>query len=63
MDSKPDKGMYKLAISASLKTPDTRIVQNIGSTIMLKVMCTGGIDFADIGTTDADQTTLPKLER
>ncbi|KAK6618090.1 hypothetical protein RUM44_002532 [Polyplax serrata] len=63
MDVKPEKGMYKLQISASLKSPDPRVISNIGATMAVKVMCTAAIDFIDIGTADADQTTLPKMER
>lgn len=63
MEAKPEKGIYKVTISATLDKPDSRIVGNIASTVNIKVMCAAGIDFVDVGTADADQTTQPKLER
>lgn len=63
MESKPEKGTYKVTISATLDKPDSRVGGSIGSIVNIKVMCTPGIDHVDVGTADADQTTQPKLER
>lgn len=62
-EAKPEKGNYKITVSAKLDKPDPRVVPYIASTVNIKVMCMAGIDYIDIGTADADQTTQPKLER
>ena len=63
MDVKPERGMYKLSVSATMKSPDSKTIENISANIPVKVLCAAEIEFLDVGTADSDQTTMPKLER
>ncbi|XP_015115503.1 dolichyl-diphosphooligosaccharide--protein glycosyltransferase subunit 2 [Diachasma alloeum] len=54
MDSarfKPQRGFYKIQVSAG----------NVGNTVTVKVLSDVKVDYLEIGTGDADQTTQPKL--
>ncbi|XP_012231196.2 dolichyl-diphosphooligosaccharide--protein glycosyltransferase subunit 2 [Linepithema humile] len=53
MNVKPDRGFYKVSITAS----------SVTNTITVKVLSEAILDYLEIGTGDADQTTQPKLTR
>lgn len=53
MNVKPDRGFYKISISAA----------SVTNTITVKVLSEAILDYLEIGTGDADQTTQPKLTR
>ncbi|XP_043477355.1 dolichyl-diphosphooligosaccharide--protein glycosyltransferase subunit 2 [Leptopilina heterotoma] len=53
MDAKPERGFYKVAISAG----------SISNTVTVKVLSEAVVDYLEIGTADADQTMQPKLVR
>lgn len=53
MNVKPDRGFYKISITAAAVT----------NTITVKVLSEALLDYLEIGTGDADQTTQPKLTR
>lgn len=51
MDIKPDRGFYKISVSAG----------SVSNTLKIKVLSEVTVDYLEIGTADADQTTQPKL--
>lgn len=51
MDLKPTRGFYKASVSAGSFT----------NTVTIKVLTDVSVDYLEIGTADADQTTQPKL--
>ncbi|CAL1675959.1 unnamed protein product [Lasius platythorax] len=53
MNVKPDRGFYKISITAA----------SVTNTITVKVLSEAILDYLEIGTGDADQTTQPKLTR
>ena len=53
METKPERGFYKISITAG----------SVTNTVMVKVLCQVAVDYLEIGTGDADQTTQPKLTR
>ncbi|XP_011269845.1 dolichyl-diphosphooligosaccharide--protein glycosyltransferase subunit 2 [Camponotus floridanus] len=53
MNVKPDRGFYKISITAA----------SVSNTITVKVLSEAVLDYLEIGTGDADQTTQPKLIR
>ena len=53
MDIKPERGFYKISVSAG----------SVSNTVMIKVLSEVAVDFLEVGTADADQTTQPKLLR
>lgn len=53
MNVKPDRGFYKVSITAS----------SVTNTITVKVLSEAMLDYLEIGTGDADQTTQPKLTK
>lgn len=53
MDVKPERGFYKISISAGSTT----------NLITVKVLSEVVVDYLEIGTADADQTMQPKLVR
>ncbi|XP_053978808.1 dolichyl-diphosphooligosaccharide--protein glycosyltransferase subunit 2 [Hylaeus anthracinus] len=53
METKPERGFYKISITAGTVT----------NTVTVKVLCQVMVDYLEIGTGDADQTTQPKLSR
>lgn len=53
MKAKPDRGFYKISVSAA----------SVTNTIKIKVLSEVIVDYLEIGTGDADQTTQPKLAR
>lgn len=53
MDIKPQRGFYKITVSAG----------SVSNTVMVKVLSEVKIDYLEIGTGDADQTTQPKLTK
>ncbi|GAB1868025.1 Dolichyl-diphosphooligosaccharide--protein glycosyltransferase subunit 2 [Camponotus japonicus] len=53
MNVKPDRGFYKISITAA----------SVTNTITVKVLSEAVLDYLEIGTGDADQTTQPKLIR
>ncbi|XP_072754556.1 dolichyl-diphosphooligosaccharide--protein glycosyltransferase subunit 2 [Anoplolepis gracilipes] len=53
MNVKPDRGFYKISITAA----------SVTNTITVKVLSETILDYLEIGTGDADQTTQPKLTR
>lgn len=63
METKPERGFYKLSVSAALAKPDPRLVGNVGASLTVKVMCAVGVENAEVGTVDADQTTQAKLSK
>ncbi|KAJ9584791.1 hypothetical protein L9F63_020879, partial [Diploptera punctata] len=63
METKPERGFYKLSVSAALAKPDPRLVGNVGASLTVKVMCAVGVENVEIGTVDADQTTQAKLSK
>ncbi|KAK7866677.1 hypothetical protein R5R35_006061 [Gryllus longicercus] len=63
MELKPERGFYKLSISAALAKPDPRLVGNVGASLTVKVMCAVAVENVEIGTVDADQTTQAKLTK
>ncbi|XP_046989739.1 dolichyl-diphosphooligosaccharide--protein glycosyltransferase subunit 2 [Schistocerca americana] len=63
MEVKPERGLYKLTVSAALAKPDPRLVGNVGASLTIKVMCAVAVENVEIGTADADQTTQPKLTK
>lgn len=63
METKPERGLYKLSVSAALAKPDPRLVGNVGASLTVKVMCAVGVENVEIGTVDADQTTQAKLSK
>ncbi|XP_023714512.1 dolichyl-diphosphooligosaccharide--protein glycosyltransferase subunit 2 [Cryptotermes secundus] len=63
METKPERGLYKLSVSAALAKPDPRLVGNVGASLTVKVMCAVGVENVEVGTVDADQTTQAKLAK
>ncbi|KDQ71487.1 dolichyl-diphosphooligosaccharide--protein glycosyltransferase subunit 2 [Zootermopsis nevadensis] len=63
METKPERGLYKLSVSAALAKPDPRLVGNVGASLTVKVMCAIGVENVEVGTVDADQTTQAKLAK
>lgn len=53
MNTKPDRGFYKISIAAA----------SVTNAITVKVLSETVLDYLEIGTGDADQTTQPKLLR
>ncbi|CAK9802668.1 Dolichyl-diphosphooligosaccharide--protein glycosyltransferase subunit 2 [Anthophora quadrimaculata] len=53
MEMKPERGFYKISVTAG----------SVTNTVRVKVLCKVVVDYMEIGTADADQTTQPKLER
>lgn len=53
MNVKPDRGFYKISITAA----------SVTNTITVKVLSEAILDYLEIGTGDADQTTQPKLTK
>lgn len=53
MNVKPDRGFYKILMTAA----------SVTNTITVKVLSEAILDYLEIGTGDADQTTQPKLTR
>ncbi|XP_012256271.2 dolichyl-diphosphooligosaccharide--protein glycosyltransferase subunit 2 [Athalia rosae] len=53
MEIKPDRGVYKISVSAG----------SVSNTVTVKVLTEVVVDYLEIGTADADQTTQPKLSR
>ena len=51
MDIKPDCGFYKISVSAG----------SVSNTVTIKVLSEIVVDYLEVGTADADQTTQPKL--
>lgn len=51
MDIKPQRGFYKIQVSAG----------SVANTVTVKVLSEVKVDYLEIGTGDADQTTQPKL--
>ncbi|XP_067009098.1 dolichyl-diphosphooligosaccharide--protein glycosyltransferase subunit 2 [Anabrus simplex] len=63
MELKPERGLYKLTVSAALAKPDPRLVGNVGASLTVKVMCAVGVENVEVGTVDADQTTQAKMSK
>ncbi|XP_063216236.1 dolichyl-diphosphooligosaccharide--protein glycosyltransferase subunit 2 [Bacillus rossius redtenbacheri] len=61
METKPERGFYKLTVSAALPKPDPRLVGNVGASLAIKVMTSVSVENTQVGTADADQTTQAKL--
>ncbi|XP_076176441.1 oligosaccharide transferase delta subunit [Ptiloglossa arizonensis] len=53
MEFKPERGFYKISVMAG----------SVTNTVTVKVLCHVVVDYLEIGTGDADQTTQPKLTR
>lgn len=53
MDVKPDRGFYKISITAA----------SVTNSVTVKVLSETLLDYLEIGTGDADQTTQPKLTK
>ncbi|XP_020293831.1 dolichyl-diphosphooligosaccharide--protein glycosyltransferase subunit 2 isoform X2 [Pseudomyrmex gracilis] len=53
MNVKPDRGFYKISITGA----------SVTNTITVKVLSEAILDYLEIGTGDADQTTQPKLTK
>ncbi|PBC25803.1 dolichyl-diphosphooligosaccharide--protein glycosyltransferase subunit 2 [Apis cerana] len=53
MEMKPERGFYKISVTAG----------SVTNTVIVKVLCDVMVDYMEIGTADADQTTQPKLTR
>lgn len=53
MNVKPDRGFYKILVTTA----------SVTNTITVKVLSEAILDYLEIGTGDADQTTQPKLTR
>ncbi|XP_001601669.2 dolichyl-diphosphooligosaccharide--protein glycosyltransferase subunit 2 [Nasonia vitripennis] len=51
MSATPEPGFYKIAVSAG----------SVANTVTIKVLAEVKVDYLEIGTADADQTTQPKL--
>ncbi|XP_033219779.1 dolichyl-diphosphooligosaccharide--protein glycosyltransferase subunit 2 [Belonocnema kinseyi] len=51
MEIKPDRGFYKILVSAG----------SVSNTVTIKVLSEVSVDYLEVGTADADQTTQPKL--
>jgi len=53
MNVKPDRGFYKISVTAA----------SVTNMVTVKVLSETILDYLEIGTGDADQTTQPKLTR
>lgn len=53
MNVKPERGFYKISVTAA----------SVTNSITVKVLSETVLDYLEIGTGDADQTTQPKLTR
>lgn len=51
MGIKPERGFYKISVSAG----------SVSNTVTIKVLSEVAVDYLEVGTADADQTTQPKL--
>lgn len=51
MSISPEPGFYNVVVSAN----------QVSNTVTIKVLAEVKVDFLEIGTADADQTTQPKL--
>lgn len=51
MATTPEPGFYKIALSAG----------SVANAVTIKVLAEVKVDYLEIGTADADQTTQPKL--
>lgn len=63
VESRPERGEYKLTVSAALDKPESNIISPATAVFSIHVLTSAAIDFVDIGAVDADQTTQGKLER
>ncbi|CAG2055222.1 unnamed protein product [Timema podura] len=63
MVTKPERGFYKLTVSAAVPKPDPRLVGNIGASLAVKVLSSVAVENVEVGTADADQTTQAKLAK
>lgn len=63
MENKPERGFYKVSVSAVPAKADPRFVGNVGAIIQVKVLSAVVVESAEIGSADADQTTAPKLTK
>ncbi|KAJ8898514.1 hypothetical protein PR048_003874 [Dryococelus australis] len=63
METKPERGFYKLTVSAALPKSDPRLVGNVGASLAIKVMTSVVVENVEVGTADADQTTQAKLSK
>lgn len=62
-EGRPERGQYKVTVSATLERPQTRIPSAANAVFTVHVLTNAVIDFVDIGSVDADQTTQGKLVR
>lgn len=63
MSTNPGKGVYRVVLSASASRTDSRLVGNVGTVVVVKVLTRIDIDDAEIGTADSDQSTATKLKK
>nr|CAG4641640.1 EOG090X04WQ [Eurycercus lamellatus] len=63
MSSNPGKGVYRVALSASASSEESRLVGNVGALVEVKVLTKIAIEEAELGTADSDQSTAAKLRK
>ena len=63
MSTNPGKGVYRVALSASASPADSRLVGNVGTVVVVKVLTRMNIEEVEIGTADSDQSTATKLKK
>lgn len=63
MSSKPRRGFYKLSLTAMPVQADERLLGNTGAEVGVKVLTQVEIVNVEIGTSDREQTSAPKMEK
>lgn len=63
LEARPERGQYKITISAVLDRPNPRMPSTFTAVFTVHVLTTAVIDFVDIGAVDADQIAQEKLVR
>lgn len=63
MESRPERGAYRVAVIAAATKPDPKIPAPVAANIAVKVMTTLVVDSAEIGVGDADEITQPRMHK
>lgn len=63
MSSNPGKGVYRVALSATTASDESRLVGNVGAVVEVKVLTRIAIEDVEVGVADSDQSTAPKMKK
>ncbi|KAF0311923.1 Dolichyl-diphosphooligosaccharide--protein glycosyltransferase subunit 2 [Amphibalanus amphitrite] len=59
--STPGRGFYRLVVSAKPSKPDARLIGNTGAELRVKVLTQMSLENVELGVTDSDQTSAPRM--